>query len=113
MPSQTSARSVTSIVSSILWLTAAHCIADIGGEGRYINGFPVEIIEADFPNDIAVLRLPDYTAGRELPMQASPPRFGQEIVIAGHPFGYGDIFLMRGYVANPFALIDDVPVHDF
>ena len=89
-----------------LWLTAAHCVKDIGEEGRYINGLPVEVVEADELRDLAVLKLPGYTGGRELPLQQQTPRWGQDIVVVGHPFGYHDVFITRGYIANPLVMLN-------
>src|SRR3990167_4002791 len=103
-----------------IWLTAAHCVLDevYGEEGpeitlgtRFIGtqvmsvAAPVVIIEVDTDKDLAVLQAPSFyypfsvKFGRE-------PKLGQEIFIAGHPFGYKDIFLVRGWVANTKADVD-------
>lgn len=87
------------------WLTAAHCVSGIGPEGRYVGGQPIEVVELKVKEDLAVFRVLGLTA-RELRMQRSNPFFGQEVIVAGHPFGYPDIFVTRGYIANPKVLID-------
>ena len=88
------------------WLTAAHCVTDIGLEGRFIEGIPVKTVHIDVDRDLAVIEVPGLVA-KELPMQMSPPRWTEDIFLAGHPFGYPDLFLTRGYIANPLVRVGD------
>ena len=87
-----------------LWITAAHCVTGIGSEGRFIEKQPVEVIVAKTDTDLAVIGVPAYIAGQELRRQLKPAYWGQDIIVAGHPFGYDDLFVTRGYVANPKLL---------
>lgn len=86
-----------------LWLTAAHCVA---GEMR-IAGSPALLVEGYADADVAVLIVPDYTAPGELYRRQTRINFGTDIMIAGHPLGYEDIFLTHGKVANPLALLGE------
>lgn len=88
-----------------LWMTAAHCgISDTGD--MYVNGSPAEFVEGYADTDVMVIRVPDYTAAGELYRRQTRINFGTEIIIAGHPFGYGDVFVTRGTIANPKAMLD-------
>ena len=89
-----------------LWLTAAHCVRDIGPEGRYINQLPLTLVDVQFELDVAVVKVDGFTA-KELLMQITPPRWGQELLVAGHPFGYPDIFVTRGTIANPLVVLSN------
>jgi hypothetical protein len=91
-----------------LWITAAHCVADIGEEGRYVEGSPVELIDVRPEIDIAIIRVRGLRVPA-LTMQKTPVAWMQEILIVGHPFGYDPVFITRGYVANPRGLLDSDP----
>jgi hypothetical protein len=102
-----------------IWLTAAHCVlTEVEGEMGIEMGLrqvfigtgimsisaPATVLEVNGDTDLAVLQTPDfYVVGVKFGKQ---PKMGQEILVAGHPFGYPDIFLTRGYIANPSALLD-------
>lgn len=87
------------------WITAAHCVTDIGEEGRFIENSPAKVIEADFVADIAVIQVLNYTAGHGLRLQQRIPVWLQEILIAGYPFGLDYVFVTRGHIANPQAML--------
>ncbi len=87
------------------WVTAAHCVVDIGSEGRYIEGTPIEIVKIDKDLDLAVFKVAGVRV-RGLALQKKPAGWLQEILIVGHPFGYNPVFITRGYVSNPRAFLD-------
>ena len=90
------------------WITAAHCLAEIGQEGRYIEGSPIVIVEISEEMDIAVVQV-DGISVPALALQVGPTTWQQDILIVGHPFGYDPVFITRGYVANPRGLIEASP----
>lgn len=85
-----------------LWLTAAHCVTH--GEPLFIHELPVTVVEFHAKWDIAVVKLADWTA-KEIRLSLTAPKWRQEIMIAGYPFGYDDIFVTSGHIANPKAWI--------
>lgn len=91
------------------WMTAAHCVADIGPEGRFIQGVPVVLVDVQTDVDLAVIEVPGLAASFEFPLVLAGPSWQEDIIMAGHPFGYPDIFVTRGYVANPKASVDGTP----
>jgi hypothetical protein len=80
------------------WITAAHCVTDIGPEGRYISEQPIEVIAADSQDDIAIVQSPAF-ARVDLKL-GKAPQWNQDLYVAGHPFGYEGLFVTRGYVSN-------------
>ena len=97
-----------------IWLTAAHCVLEntLTEEGyeitigeRFIGtqimsvAAPVVVIEIDSEKDLAVLQASSFW----YPFEANfgkKPKLGQEIFIAGHPFGYLGVFLTRGWISS-------------
>lgn len=88
-----------------LWITAFHCVAE--GE-MFIQASPAFLVEGDKTTDIAVISVPNYTAGGQIPLATVGPKWLEHIIIAGHPFGYEDIFVTQGWVANPKAFVDGI-----
>lgn len=82
------------------WMTAAHCVDDV----MFIAGQPATLAEAK--DDVAVLQVDGYTAAGELYRALNRPNFGTEVMIAGHPFGYDDVFITYGRIANPFGFLN-------
>jgi len=87
------------------WITAAHCVFEIGQEGRYVDSLTVEIVAVSKDMDIAIVKVPGLRAPG-LSLQKTPVGFEQEIKVVGHPFGYDPVFITRGYVANPRGILD-------
>jgi hypothetical protein len=85
-----------------LWLTAAHCWVE---DKTFIADQPAELVEMNKKTDIAIVRVPNYFSGGELTLSTKTPNYLDEIIITGHPFGYDDVFVTRGYVSNPKALL--------
>jgi S1-C subfamily serine protease len=81
---------------------------DIGkrflGTGIMGVSVPVVILVVDEEKDLAVFQTPDFSApGVKL---GKAPKVGADILVAGHPFGYPDVFLTRGWVASLAAELD-------
>ena len=87
------------------WITAAHCVVDIGEEGRFVDGLKVGLVDVQKEMDLAVIRVPGLIAKEELRLTGTPASWNTPIIIVGHPFGYPDPFVTRGYVANPLATL--------
>lgn len=87
-----------------LWITAAHCWVP---DQTYIHASPAELVEGYSDIDVAVLKVPGYTSGGELYRSDKRPNFETPITIAGHPFGYQDVFVTKGWIANPSAMLSE------
>lgn len=85
-----------------LWLTAAHCVAE--GE-MFIEAQPATVVEMNEETDIAIIKVEGYFPGGELTLSPSSPNYMTDIIVIGHPFGYDDVFITRGYVSNLKALL--------
>lgn len=90
------------------FLTAAHCVADIGSEGRYIEEQPLKIVFANFASDVAVVQAEHVLPRAVLPVNLDDEVYVEmPITIVGHPFGYQDVFVTKGWIANPHAVAID------
>lgn len=90
-----------------LWVTAAHCVTEIGPEGRYVEGQGVEVVEADAKRDVAIIRVKTLDGGPVvLKFATEPATWTTRLTVVGHPFGYDPVFVTRGFVSNPFAHIE-------
>lgn len=90
------------------WITAAHCVSEIGKEGRYVEGVVVEPVDVRVEIDTAIVKIPGLHM-HGLHQQKKPVDWLQDILIVGHPFGYNPVFITKGYVANPRGLLDGTP----
>lgn len=87
------------------WLTAAHCISD-SKLVYWIGDQKASVAMRDVLNDLAIL----YTSkswDTALKLANAWPEFGDRVMMAGHPFGYGAVFFTQGFVANPSAYLKD------
>lgn len=91
------------------WLTAAHCLADAGPEGRFIEGRKVVPVAINEYLDLAVFLVPDLELKASLMLAASDVTTETRLIVAGHPFGYNPIFITRGWVSNVSANFADGP----
>ncbi len=87
------------------WLTAAHCLVEIGPEGRYIMSQPAEVVAISTDMDLAVFRV-EGVHTKVLKLSKEPMYVEQDLIIAGHPFGYKDLYVTKGWVSNPGILLD-------
>ena len=87
----------TSSVGHKTWLTAAHCVSDLGAVT--IGGqlaFPYVI---DIENDLALLVAP-FNSKPALRLAKKAPDYGDRVYIAGYPRGIGPL-VVSGEVASP------------
>lgn len=102
------------------FVTAAHCVEvwmaddtnpfeaapidEIDDAPRFVNGALLEVVGHDHTNDLAVVYTPDL----KLPALklGHAVTFGDQLIVAGHPFGLSSIFVTYGHVSNPHARLD-------
>lgn len=97
-----------------LWLTAAHCVVDPaeGPEGpaaprpRYIMGDEVTKVAVDEKVDLAILRT-ERAVAPALALATTPPTYGDDLILIGHPFGFRAPIVTFGTVANPAMIVED------
>lgn len=94
---------MTAIRHDGVYLTAAHCVAAVGAEGRYVDEQPLTVVFANFVTDVALVKAEHVVPKAVLEVSFEDVTFEQEVTIAGHPFGYKDLFVTKGWVSNPRA----------
>lgn len=94
-------------VGNQVWITAGHCLVNIGPEGRFIEGQPIHPFWIDVARDLAIFTVEGVPMKAQLSFSDEPVDFGTKLIVAGHPFGYDPIFVTMGTVANPGAFLDD------
>jgi S1-C subfamily serine protease len=86
------------------WLTANHCVPDpdliVEGVTIQIGGQTANPIARDFVHDMAILQVPGLSGGKALRLALRSPNVGQKVYVYGHPLGYPDPQLFRGYIAS-------------
>lgn len=93
------------------WLTAAHCVGDLRkhtlySDAMFVEDHPAEVVDVAFDKDLAVISVAELSVP-SVHMQLSSATWMQPVIIAGHPFGYTPLFVTQGWVANPYAWLDD------
>ncbi len=102
--------SMTAVRTDGVYLTAAHCVAEVGSEGRFVDEQKLEVIFVNYVTDIALLKADHVTPRAILKVSFEDLKYEQPVTIVGHPFGYQDVFVSKGWIASPYArYIDKVP----
>lgn len=112
--------SVTSInQEKQYFLVAAHCVipewpvhnAPYGPDVLAIDGKAAYVFDVDVDRDMAVMFVPG-TSRPALKLAKQPVKYLDEVYMAGHPFGWANPTVFRGWVSSPsliFAGADDFP----
>ena len=116
---QTDGRNMCSVTSinneKKYYLTAAHCVlaqfpdAEQGpNENMSIDGKPAFLVDVNGEKDLAVLMAPG-TNRPALKLAKKSVRYLDEVYVTGHPFGWKDATVFRGWVSHPSTQFTDDP----
>jgi S1-C subfamily serine protease len=88
-----------------LWLTAAHCVDELGVTPRYIMGHMTTTVFKDDAADLAVLQTKDYPVPA-LKLRSTRPAIEQAIRMVGHPLGLVDVQVFNGRISSLRSQVD-------
>lgn len=90
-----------------LWLTAAHCVADVqaGVRDVYVETHPADVVFVDVKIDLAVLEVDELDVPA-VKIAKTMPEVGARIFVVGHPLGLDQVQLFQGYVSSLRTEVD-------